>query len=66
MHFLTELRLGHVCKLLAKYRNLSIAEIAYRSGFNNLTHFNRQFKAAKGLTPTRFRKLTTGQASAFI
>jgi AraC-like DNA-binding protein len=66
MHFLTELRLGHVCKLLAKNRNMSIAEIAFRSGFNNLTHFNRQFKAAKGLTPTRFRKLTTGQASAFI
>ena len=66
MNFLTELRLGHVCKLLAKNRNLSIAEIAYRSGFNNLTHFNRQFKAAKGITPTRFRKLTTGQASTFI
>lgn len=58
MHFLTELRLGHVCKLLTKNENLGIAEIAYRSGFNNLTHFNRQFKLYKGLTPSNFKKLT--------
>lgn len=56
MHFLTELRLGQVCKLLTKNENLSIAEIAYRSGFNNLTHFNRQFKLYKGLTPSHFKK----------
>ncbi|MDZ7614151.1 MAG: helix-turn-helix transcriptional regulator [Flavobacteriaceae bacterium] len=57
MHFLTELRLGQVCQLLTKNENLSIAEIAYRSGFNNLTHFNRQFKLYKGLTPSNFKKL---------
>ena len=27
------------------------------SGFNNLSNFNRQFLAQKGMTPSRFRAL---------
>lgn len=40
----------------------TISEIAYSVGFNNLTHFNRQFKSWKGMTPSEFRKVlkTTG------
>lgn len=33
----------------------TIAEIAYASGFESISHFNRVFKRVKGTTPTRFR-----------
>jgi AraC-like DNA-binding protein len=56
MNFLLDIRIGNACKLLTKKTDLSIAEIAYKSGFNNLTNFNRKFKSIKGLTPSEFRK----------
>lgn len=36
--------------------NLRISEIAYASGFQSLTHFNRLFKAITGNSPTEYRK----------
>ena len=56
INFLNEIRIGNSCKLLAKTSDLSIAEISYRSGFNNLTNFNRKFKAVKGITPSDYRR----------
>jgi AraC-like DNA-binding protein/quercetin dioxygenase-like cupin family protein len=56
INFLLDIRIGNACKLLTKKTDLSIAEIAYKSGFNNLTNFNRKFKSIKGLTPSEFRK----------
>jgi AraC-like DNA-binding protein len=58
MNFLLDIRIGNACKLLAKKTDLSIAEISYKSGFNNLTNFNRKFKSIKGITPSEFRKKT--------
>ena len=58
MNFLLDIRIGNACKLLTKKTDLSIAEISYKSGFNNLTNFNRKFKSIKGLTPSEFRKKT--------
>lgn len=55
INFLLDIRIGNACKLLTKKTDLSIAEIAYKSGFNNLTNFNRKFKSVKGLTPSQFR-----------
>lgn len=55
VNFLLDIRIGNACKLLSKKNEYSIAEIAYRSGFNNLTNFNRKFKALKGVTPSGFR-----------
>jgi AraC-like DNA-binding protein len=55
VNFLLDIRIGNACKLLSKKNEYSIAEIAYRSGFNNLTNFNRKFKALKGITPSGFR-----------
>ena len=34
----------------------SIAQIAFFSGYNNSTHFMRQFKKATGLTPSAYRE----------
>jgi AraC-like DNA-binding protein len=33
-----------------------VAEIAYRFGFKDASHFNRVFKAGFGATPARFRR----------
>jgi len=54
--FLTELRIENACKLLAKNQEMTIAEIAEASGYNNLSNFNRQFKMLKKLSPSAFRK----------
>lgn len=35
--------------------NLTILEIAYKTGFNSIGPFNRSFKQATGLTPTDYR-----------
>ena len=36
-----------------------IIDIAYHVGFDNLTHFHRQFKKQTGLTPNEYRTLMT-------
>lgn len=38
------------------HEELTIAEVAYRCGFNNLSNFNRQFQSAKQMTPGQFRR----------
>lgn len=53
--FLTEVRLGHVCRLLTE-TTLPIVEVAYESGFRNLSAFNRRFRANYGCTPREYRK----------
>lgn len=55
--FLAELRIEYACKLLLKKNELSISEIAHHSGFNNLSNFNRQFKAIKKKSPSKFIKM---------
>lgn len=54
--FLTELRVEHATKLLLSQNKFTIAEIAYESGFKNISNFNRQFKEIKKFTPSDFRK----------
>lgn len=51
---LNEIRLGHASRLLIDTTR-SIAEIAYHSGFNNISNFNRIFKKKKSSTPKEFR-----------
>jgi len=52
---LNEIRLGHASRSLIETSH-SIAEIAYKSGFNNISNFNRIFKAKKNCTPKEFRE----------
>ncbi|KKD62142.1 AraC family transcriptional regulator [Grimontia sp. AD028] len=49
-------RLGKACEILVR-SNIPVSVVAERVGFSNLSNFNRQFKTAKGMTPTEFRKL---------
>ncbi|WP_424987321.1 response regulator [Flagellimonas alvinocaridis] len=43
---------------LLKNPKLSIAEVAYSSGFNEATYFSKCFKDVYGLSPSDFRKTT--------
>lgn len=52
--FLTDIRLGAASRALID-SSLSIAEIGYDCGFNNLSNFNRIFKKKKEVTPSEFR-----------
>jgi AraC-like DNA-binding protein len=51
--FLNEMRIGHACKLMIE-ENTSISDACFMSGFNNLSHFNMQFKKIMRLTPTDY------------
>lgn len=52
--FLSKIRVENACKLLISEEN-NISYAAYSSGFNNLAHFNRQFKAIMLTTPRQYR-----------
>lgn len=51
--FLSEIRIGYACKLLLE-KNATISSICFEVGFNNLSNFNRQFKALKLCSPKEF------------
>lgn len=53
--FLTEFKIGNACKLLQE-ENMTVARACIESGFQNLSHFNKQFKKIIGLTPSEYRK----------
>jgi AraC-like DNA-binding protein len=53
--FVNEVRLTHATKLLQE-NVLSIAEICYSCGFNNLSNFNRQFKNVYQVSPLSYAK----------
>lgn len=53
--FINEIRIGHACKLLLE-DDLSIGEICYESGYQNLTNFNKFFRNIKGENPSQYRK----------
>lgn len=38
----------------------NFSDIAYKSGFNNTSYFNRQFKRFEKITPNQYRKLVKG------
>jgi len=57
IHFLNEIRIGHACKILIENENKNITDVAFLSGFNNMSNFNRQFKLVKGKSPSTFIKL---------
>jgi AraC-like DNA-binding protein len=53
--FLNEVRILNACKLLVT-TDKSIAEICYSCGYNNISHFNRQFKLLTGCTAKEYSK----------
>lgn len=61
--YLAELRVSHACRLLIE-TDLSVVEISLRSGFNNLSNFNRRFLKLRGNSPRRFRSAHRGSHGA--
>lgn len=58
--YLNKIKVDYACKLLMD-KKLSMADVALDSGFNNISHFNKQFKRITSSTPlkysTRFKDL---------
>jgi len=54
--FLIEVRIENACRLLKNHDAL-IAEVSEKSGFKNISNFNRKFKDNKGTTPSKYRIL---------
>lgn len=54
--YLTELRLGRACRLLAETQQ-SVSAICYDVGYSNLSNFNRNFLKRRAMTPSRYRDL---------
>jgi AraC-like DNA-binding protein len=54
--YLNKIKIDYACKLLLN-TDLNIVDISYDCGFNNLSHFNKQFRKFLGKTPSQFRKL---------
>jgi AraC-like DNA-binding protein len=52
---INEIRLGHASRMLVD-TNYTIALIAYKCGFNNISNFNRAFKRKKQCVPREFRE----------
>lgn len=53
--FLNRYRIKKACSYLA-HTDMTIIEIMYTIGMNNLSYFNRQFKRYMGITPTIYKK----------
>ena len=59
VNFLNEVRVSNACQMLIR-QDLSVNQIASRSGFTNASNFNRIFKRVAGKTPLAFKKQALG------
>lgn len=57
--FVNDTRIGYAAMWLLE-KDLSIAEIAFKCGFNNIANFNRVFKKNKNCTPSQYREEFSG------
>ncbi len=53
--YINDLKLGYSRKLLVE-TDLNIDQVAFQSGFNNTTFYNRKFKSKMQMTPKEYRK----------
>jgi AraC-like DNA-binding protein len=57
--YLNRIKVDFACKLLMD-PEIGIFDVCLDSGFNNLSHFNKQFRKNTGVTPTEYRKRFKG------
>ncbi|MEO6549075.1 MAG: AraC family transcriptional regulator [Ferruginibacter sp.] len=55
VQFLMEVRIGHACRLLIEDEK-NVAEVSFETGYNNISHFNHQFKQITKCTPLKYKK----------
>ncbi len=53
--YLNKIKVDYACNLLMD-EDHSVVDVSFDSGFNNLSHFNKQFKKQTKLTPSQYRK----------
>jgi len=58
IQYVSRLRINLACQLLMSAESMSVTDICYEIGFNNISNFNRQFRAQKGVAPSEFRALS--------
>lgn len=54
--YLNKIKIDYSCRLLLN-TDLNVVDISYDCGFNNLSHFNKQFRKFIHQTPTQYRRL---------
>jgi len=59
--YLNHVKVDFACRLLMD-PDLSILKVGLSSGFNNISHFNKQFRKITGMTPLEYRKQFRGLA----
>lgn len=59
VNYINDIRIGYAARWLVE-KDLSISEIAFKSGFNNIANFNRSFKTIKKCTPSQYREDFSG------
>ncbi len=57
--YVNDTRIGYAARWLLE-KDLSIAEVAFKCGFNNIANFNRVFKKNKNCTPSQYREEFSG------
>nr|WP_293834873.1 AraC family transcriptional regulator [uncultured Arsenicibacter sp.] len=56
VEYLNELRISHARKLLTQ-ADMSVGQVGLECGFNNISHFHRQFRQQTGTTPLKYQTL---------
>lgn len=59
IEYLNDIRIRQTMELLLT-TDLSITEISFQVGYNNIGHFNKMFKKVTGVTPSQYRKNAAG------
>lgn len=54
LEYVLRARIDYAKKLMAD-TSITVAEVAYASGFNNLNYFIKVFKTLEGITPSKYR-----------
>jgi AraC-like DNA-binding protein len=62
VQYTNEMRVGYACKLLMD-KAMTISEICFECGFNNISNFNRIFKRINGCSPSAYRVRVVGKKS---
>lgn len=55
IQFLMEVRIGQACRLLVE-EDLTVTEVCYSCGYNNISHFYNQFIAITGKKPLQYKR----------